>query len=60
MGLGSVVFWILIIVGGYLLYVSLERPGRYRGDNSLAIARERFARGEITHEEFERIRRSIS
>ena len=59
MGLGMVVFWIFVIFGGYLLLVSLAPPRRYGTDRALDIARDRFARGEITLEEFEKIRRSL-
>ena len=60
MGLGMVVFWIFLIVGFYLLVSNnrLSRP--ILGDRALAIAEERFARGDITQEEFEKINEILS
>ena len=58
-------FWALIIVGVVLLIVWLVRqqPGgqstRMSEDRALSILRERFARGEITQEQFEEMRRAL-
>jgi len=53
-------FWALVIVGAYLLISGYMTP-RGRGyDRALEIAKERFARGEITLEEFERIKKKLS
>lgn len=51
-------FWILIIAGfSYLFYTSiLQRTDRPTRDDPLEINRIRLARGEITQEEFERIK----
>ncbi len=54
-------FWILIIVGfGYLFYTNTF-PNIYRNnrEDPLNIARMRLARGEITPEEFERIKETL-
>jgi uncharacterized membrane protein len=54
-------FWILIIVGfGYLYYTSiLPRTYRPNREDPLDIARTRLALGEITLEEFERIKETL-
>jgi len=53
-------FWLLIIVGlVYLFYNSLG-PRAYRTrEDPLEVARSRLARGEITPEEFEEIRKTL-
>ncbi len=33
---------------------------RYHEDSALAILRERYARGEITHEDYERMKKELS
>lgn len=57
-------FWILIIIGVVLLIVWLVRqPGRYdRGhgeESPLDILRKRYVRGEISKEEFEKMKKDI-
>lgn len=57
-----ILFWASIIVGAYFLFSSLFRPRRpYRSgrDEALEIARQRYARGEITREEFEEIKKNL-
>lgn len=58
MAFGMALFW-GAIAGGM---VWLLRTTHFRGPQStsaLDIARERYARGEISHEEFERIKRGL-
>ena len=57
-------FWILIIIGIVLLIVWLIRqPGRYKHghdeESPLDILRKRYARGEISKEEFEEMKKDI-
>lgn len=54
-------FWLLLLVGiVYLLYVSTRtRTYGYRRKDPLEVARLRLARGEITTEEYERIKESL-
>ncbi len=62
MPLGGIIFLIVIIVGVYLVFVGLEPRGGSYGegrDRALEIARERYAKGEITKEEFERIKENL-
>ncbi len=54
-------FWLLVIVGfGYLFYTtSIPRTYRRRSEDPIEVARMRLARGEITTEEFEKIRDTL-
>ncbi len=58
-GLWMVLFW-GIILGGVIWAVTRLAGGRDSGRSPLDIAKERYARGEINAEEFERIRRDLS
>jgi uncharacterized membrane protein len=53
--------WPLALAGlGYLVWYSLRPRGRrYIREDPVEVARMRLARGEITLEEFERIRKAI-
>ena len=55
-----IAFWVIIGVGVYLVISYFYRPMRgSEYDRALAIARERYARGEITTEEYEKIRKNL-
>jgi len=55
-GILFVLFWAAVIVLAAWA-VSTFRPGEGRDERkALDIARERYARGDISHEEFERLR----
>jgi len=65
-GILTLVLWILVIVGIVLLVAWLlrRRPATARGPdtgstNALDLLRERYARGEITREEYEQMRRDL-
>jgi len=60
------IFWILIIVGGiflikWLIQTTSKKGTSYPADSSeaLNILKERYARGEITREEFEQMKKTI-
>ncbi len=59
MGFGwplMIIFW-LVIIGGLVFFVMLLVHGRLPGNKSpLDILKKRFAKGEITKEEFERMK----
>ena len=58
----GLLFWILIIVVAYLLIKWLVEQNKTRGGRekpALDIAQERYARGEITKEEFEEIKKRL-
>jgi putative membrane protein len=59
MGLGLLIVGVLIVLGSYVLYSAFSRPRTYRSSNALEIARQRYARGEITLQEFEQIKKSL-
>lgn len=64
-GIAMILFWVLIIVGIVLLIAWLvrgsqaQRPAGPSEDRALTLLRERFARGEISQEQFEQMRRTL-
>lgn len=54
-------FWVLVIAGVvYLIKVFADRSRTTeKGDTALDILKKRYAGGEITREEFERIREDL-
>ncbi len=73
-GIGMLVmglFWVLILVGAVWLVVTLARgsqgqpasgpllPGAAAGQTPLDILKARYARGEITKEQFEEMKRDL-
>jgi putative membrane protein len=59
MGVGMLIVGVLIIIGTYFLFTEFARPRRYQYNDALDIARQRYARGDISQEEFERIKRTL-
>ena len=61
-GIMMIIFWVAVI----LLVVWLVRRmsgqgmGMSRNSDALSIAKERYAKGEISHEEFEKIKKNLS
>ncbi len=58
-------FWIIII--GVIVYLIVrltgqagKSPGDQRGETPLEILKKRYARGEISKEEFERMKNDLS
>lgn len=64
-GLLMIAFWVLIIGGAVWLVVTLARGGQSApttpntGQTSLAILQARYAKGEVTKEQFDRMRRDL-
>ncbi len=54
-----VVFSILIILGIVYLVVLLSRGGEKHGESPMRILKRRYASGEITKEEFEKMKDEI-
>lgn len=59
-------FWVLLFWGGLVALIVwavkklTERGGTVLKSAPLAVVKERYAKGEITREEFEQIRRDLS
>ena len=62
MGILGLIFWILILIGLVLLIKYLwESSGAKRGEESaLEILKKKYARGEISKEEFEEKKKDLS
>lgn len=59
------IFWIMVVAGVILLIVWIvrqtgRRPGGNAEETALDILKKRYARGEITKEEYEKIKKDIS
>ena len=61
MGLYMVIFWIIVIVLAYYLIRKLIQQSNVSAmrETPLEIARKRYAKGEITKEEFDRIKHDL-
>ena len=60
MGIGMGLIWIVVILAvGALVIMFANRPAGASGDRSIEIARERYAKGEITREQFEELKRDL-
>ena len=59
MGVGMLLFWGLLIVVIVLLIRATWGPGRDREKTALDLLKERYARGEIERDEFERKKRDL-
>ncbi len=65
-GLLMIVFWVLVIGGGIWLVVTLARhnatplPTITSGQTPLAILQARYAKGEITKEQFDQMRHDLT
>ena len=57
----AIVFWAAVVVAVAAgLWVLLRRSRAAASDPALAVLRERYARGEISREEFEARRRDLA
>ena len=59
----SLLFWLLVLAGLALLVVWAVRqpgPGEVASRRPLEILRERYARGEITREQYEQMRQDLT
>ncbi len=53
-----IIFWVIVIV----LIIKIIKHSKYsrRGDNAMNILKERYAKGEITKEQFELMKKDLS
>jgi len=61
-GYGGHIMWVLfLILIAVIVYLILQnmRPGKKNGQSPLDILKSRYAKGEITKEEFERMKKDI-
>ncbi len=56
-----VLFWIVVVVGivALIKWLFSQSPGKRSSQSALEILRKRYARGEITKEEFENMKKDI-
>jgi putative membrane protein len=59
-GLLMIVFWGLVLLGGFALLRSLVGNAGAARKSAIEILRERYARGEIDREEYEQKSRDVS
>ena len=65
LGIGMLLFWLLIIGGGVWLVVTLvhssqsSSSAQAAGQTPLDILKARYAKGEITKEQFEEMKRAL-
>lgn len=65
-GFGMILFWVLVVLAIIWLARALDLGSMFgvtrepKGDKALETLRERYARGEIDGEEFERRKRDLS
>ncbi|BCB95592.1 hypothetical protein JZK55_05140 [Dissulfurispira thermophila] len=64
-GMGSgaifmVLFWVLVILGVIYLVQLIAKGQKRETDTALDILKKRYAKGEITKEEFEKLRDDLT
>ena len=60
-GLIWLFFWVLVIAGGVYLVIYLTRENKQdKSSSAKDILKERYAKGEITGEEYERMLKNIN
>ena len=61
--IGMIIFWVVLIAAVYLIIRSINNtPKNHKGNSqsSMEILKKRYASGEITKDEFERMKQEIS
>ena len=61
MGVGMIIFWVLVIIAVVCLirYLGRGQPREEKGETPLDILKKRYARGEITKEQFDRTKKDL-
>ncbi len=61
-GIFMLLFWILLIAGAVYLVKYIAESGKgkkQKGDRAIEILKERYAKGEVTKEEFEKKKKEL-
>ena len=59
MPLGGASFLTILIVGLYLLFSAYHKPERSSGSGPIEILKERYAKGEITEEQYKKMKKEV-
>jgi len=59
MPIGGLIFLILLIVGLYLVFSSYHKSGQISDTGAIEILKERYAKGEITEEQYQRMKKEL-
>ncbi len=58
-GILGLIFWIIVLIGLVLLIKYLWEGGAKREESALDLLKKRYARGEISKEEFEEKKKDL-
>ncbi|MCA9339232.1 SHOCT domain-containing protein [Candidatus Saccharibacteria bacterium] len=59
-GIGTLLFWVIVIIAIVVLVKWLSGQSNQKGSFALDVLKSRYAKGEITKEEFEAKKKDIS
>lgn len=59
-GIGMIIFWVaFIILAVWIIYTLVKNNRNETSSKALDIARERYAKGEITKDEYDQYRKTL-